>query len=248
MKAIKVFYQQFENHLPNNYEDVFKFCLSMPNVGLEPTTVFENTDKNSIYYRCPAWAHKAKRTFIIKSPIDVSITVDKENQALWVNDINQEQFDKWFFLEDGWCSKKKVTIQIFIPHFIFWTNHKNIWIEQKPYFETAVKNNFIAVGGWFNLSSWTRGLSFAFDVVDPLEKIVIKRGDPLYTVSFYSKNLNDNFKLIKEDIDFQTFNKIHQNISVKSVIEYLSSKLIFKEEKSKCPFAFLWKNTPQDKG
>ena len=68
-----------------------------------------------------------------------------------------------------------------------------------PYPLTAVKNNILCLNGWFNSSSWTRSLSFAMDVVDYTKPIVIKRGDPLYQVSFYSKNLDDSYKLVKKE-------------------------------------------------
>jgi len=251
MSMIQIYYHQNENNGRIDYESCLTSPISLDGIGFEPITSFESGDNKSIYYSCPAWSHKAKRTFIIRSPIDLNISVDVENQSIWVNNISQEKFNEWFFLtflNKGWCTKEKVTLQIGIPSFIFWTKHKNIWIEQKSHSLTSVNNNFSVVGGWFNLSSWTRPISFAFDIVDLSKPVVIKRGDPIYEICFYSTNLDDKIKLIKKDIPFETYIKLTKNVNLKEYISHISHKFIFKKQESKCPFSFLWNKTPQDKG
>jgi len=251
MSIIKIYYHQAENTQQTDYEYFSTSPISLDGVGFEPITTFETAYNKSIYYTCPAWSHKAKRTFIIRSPVDLNISIDVENQSIWVKGISQEQFDDWFFptfANDGWCLKEKVTLQISIPMFMFWTKHKNIWVEQRSHSLTSVNNNFSVINGWFNLSSWIRPISFAFDVVDPSKPIVIKRGDPIYEVSFYSNNLDNKIKLIKKDLPYKTYIQMRKNVKLKDFISRISHKFIFKKQESKCPFAFLWNKTPQDKG
>ena len=218
-------------------------CFSLDGVGFEPELLLNTVSKDSVYWECPAWKHKASRTFLIKSPVDMTFTIDVENQTLGSTNLNQQQFDEYCgpTFMTNWCSKEKVTIQLSTPRFLFWTNQKNIWVETRPHFNTVVKNNLTSFSAWFNLSSWTRQISFAFDVVDPSKPIVIKRGDPLFEVCFYSKNLDSGVLLKKSYPPKEVIDKVSKISHVKSYIRNLSKHLMFKEQKSKCPFEFLWK-------
>jgi len=217
--------------------------FSLDGVGFEPELMLNNVSKESVYWRCPAWKHKASRTFILRSPVDLTLTVDLENKTLNSPNVTQWQFDKYCnptFL-NNWCSEEKVTIQLTIPRFMFWTNHKNVWIESRPHFSTPIRNNLTAIPGWYNLSSWTRPLGAAFDVIDPSKPIIINRGDPLLEVCFYSKNLNDGIILKKSYPSKNVKDKMDKISLIKEYVRGVSNTLMFKEQKSKCPFDFMWK-------
>ena len=236
MSLIKINYHQ-------TIGDEIDTCVSLDGVGFEPESVFNTTSKDSVYWICPAWKHKANRTFLIKSPVDMTFTVDIQNQRLNSPNLTQVQFDEYCgptFMEN-WCTEEKVTIQLSIPRFVFWTNQKNIWVEIRPHFNTAVKNNLTSISAWFNLSSWVRPISFAFDVVDPSKPIVIKRGDPLFEICFYSKNLDSGVLLKKSYPPEKVLYRMGQLSQVKEFVRNLSGNFLFKEQKSKCPFHFMWK-------
>ena len=239
MSLIKINYYQFIGE----ELDSGVSCLSLDGVGFEPESVFSATPKDSAYWNCPAWRHKSNRTFLIKSPIDMTLIVDVKNQTLKAPYLDQKTFDKYCSstFVPNWCSEEKVTIQLNVPRFLFWTKQKNIWIETRPYFNTGIKNNLTSMPAWFNLSSWTRPISTAFDVVDPSKPIIIKRGDPLFEVCFYSKNLDSGVLLKKSYPPKEVIDKVSKISHVKSYIRNLSKHLMFKEQKSKCPFEFLWK-------
>lgn len=243
MKTVQIFYYQTDGYNPS-YAERISSPLSIEGVGFEPVSSFVESDKSSIYYNCPAWSHKAKRTFIIKSPVDLNIEINKKEKSIFVNNITQDKFDRWFknIFFDNWCQDKKITIQITIPLYFFWTNTPNVWIEIESYPYTTINNNFIAVPAWFNISTWTRPLNFAFDVVDHDKPVIIKRGDPLYQITFNTENLDNRIKLIKKDLTEEVYKKAIKTTNVKNYVENLSSKLMFQKQKSKCPFSFLWQN------
>ena len=218
-------------------------CFSLDGVGFEPELLLNTASKSSIYWECPAWKHKASRTFLIKSPVDMTFIVDVKNQRLSSPNLNQEQFDKYCAttFTGNWCTEEKVTIQLDIPRFLFWTKQKNVWVETRPHFNTVVKNNLTSISAWFNLSSWTRPVSCAFDVIDPSKPVVIKRGDPLFEVCFYSKNLDSGVLLKKSYPPKETVDMMYKLTDIKGHINNLSKRLMFKEQKSKCPFHFMWK-------
>jgi len=236
MSLIKINYHQL---IGPNINSPF----SLGGVGFEPELLLNTVSKDSVYFRCPAWKHKATRTFVLKSPVDITLTVHSETNELRSPNLEQWQFDQYCaatFLTD-WCTPEKTTIQLNVPKFIFWTTQKNVWIECRPYYKTVVKNNLTAVPGWFNLSAWTRPIGAAFDVIDPSKPIIIKRGDPLLEVCFYSKNLDYGILLKKEEPSPELMKKISQKSAIKEYIKQLSKKFMFKEQKAKCPFEFIWK-------
>jgi len=247
MSLIKINYHQI---FGSSHDENSPF--SIDGIGFEPESVLNSVSKDLIYYQCPAWKHKASRTFLIKCPVDINLSVDLEQKTLHSSNLNQWQFNEYChetFVEN-WCSPEKTTIQLSIPRFIFWTNQKNIWIESRPHFNTVINNNLIAVSGWFNLSSYVRPISVGFDVVDVSKPIIIKRGDPLLEVCFYSNDLNSAVSLNKEDLpkkileEMQKRGRLFSQISSHQLGRDIVKKQyesMFKKQKSKCPFEFMWK-------
>lgn len=236
MSNIKIYYHQYHS------DKISESPFSLDGVGFKPEMVLNNTPKTSVYYDCPAWKHKATRTFQIRSPIDLKLKVDREREKLQCVDWDLELFSELTqgTFVPGWCSDN-ITIQFGIPQFLFWTNHKNVWIEIKPHAESSIKNNISVIPAWFNMSNWTRPVGFAFNVVKPLRPVNIKRGDVIYEVCFYSKNLNDGVILEEKEFPKELEKKVLRMSMVKNLIPGLSQRLIFKNKESKCPFNFMWK-------
>jgi len=231
MARIKVYYHQFIGDLFDDNRSPF----DLDNVGLEPVSHIHDFNRDKIYYECPAWSHKTTRTFNILSPVDMDFQrIDGEGLASRF--LPQELLDNYIA-----PNSSVDTLQVHVPRFLFWTNYKNLWMECKPYPYTSVRNNLVAVGGWWNLSAWTRPISFAFDIVDPVKPVVINRGDPVLQVCFYSKNLNDSFELIKKQPPSKLIKETYKRTLVKNFLLRHTNKLIFQEQPSKCPFSFLFK-------
>jgi hypothetical protein len=220
-----------------------------------PETLISETNKEFPFFECPAWAHKAKRTFTIKSAIDIRFTFDfsKVNITgeVFINNPHLTE-DNYIALTEptfnnpNWFLKNpnRLTMQLTVPRYIFWTKDKDIWIEQRAHPEASARNNIVLVGGWFNISSWPRHLSFAYNVFDVKNPVNIKRGDPIFQVCFHSKNQDENFKLVKKAPPKDMKLKIKRNVSLKNLSPNLSSQFMFgqEEKESKCPFKFLWKD------
>jgi hypothetical protein len=222
--------------------------LNIPGVHYELESLYDFVDSSNSFVECPVWSHKAKRSFLVRSPIDVEFRFESSDDDFYLvyPDSNEISGDSMVFLSDSrnktWKGDGRPTVQLSFPTYVFWTKEKNIWIEVSPYPLTAVNNNYVSVGGWWNLSNWIRPTSFGMQIVDVNKPVKIKRGDVIYQVSFHSKNLNDSYKLINSDsIPENVMKKINQNVSLKHVIHNLSAKFLFTQQKeSKCPFAFLF--------
>tara|TARA_B100001094_G_scaffold22420_1_gene18951 strand:+ start:2851 stop:3423 length:573 start_codon:yes stop_codon:yes gene_type:complete len=89
----------------------------------------------------------------------------------------------------------KPSIQLKFPMVTFWTYDPDIWIYQYDHPMTSLNNNFVTIGAWWNLSKWVRNINTAVVPVDVNYPISIKKGDPLYRVSFYHKDMKGDIIL-----------------------------------------------------
>jgi hypothetical protein len=238
MSLVKIYYNQF--HANNMYGSPF----SLDGVGYDIESRYSLNDFSDTYSDCPVWKHKSTRTFVVRSPINISFIVDRKTETLECFDIEEELFKEYFYPttdSENWVNPKAITIQLSFPRFMFWTDSKNVWIEQRPYALTSLNNNLVCVNGWFNLSSWTRAISFAFDIVDHNKPVTIKKGDILYEVCFYPENLNDGILLKKEEVPKDIFDGNIRRTNLKNYNTSLTKYLPFKRQTKKCPFKFMWK-------
>ena len=199
-------------------------------------------DSDLIHTNCPVWSHKESRTFLVRSPIEYEFECvkDKLDYGLKWADKNKLPFNQVMHLDGGWDNTDTPILQVQHPTLAFWTEDKNIWIEIKPH-PLTVEKNFLAIGGWFNLSNWRRSTSFGMQVLNLNTPVRVKRGDILFEVCFYSDNLDDQYKLVQHDrIPDDEYRKMMNTANVKSYIANFTKGLFKKQEESKCPFAFLF--------
>jgi hypothetical protein len=209
--------------------------LCLPEVSYDLKSIGDTVDSNYIYTDCPVWSHKANRTYVMRSPIDFQFSVNEHS----INPINCPT-ENFIHLDDGWNNLNPV-MQLSMPVLVAWTKHKNIWvdIESSPY--TALKNNFTTIGGKWNISRWNRPISFAMQLVDKRKSVRVKRGDPIYYVTFRSSDMNEKFLLVREDhVPNEVFRRSAQNSGIKKLFPGMSSKFLFEKQDTKCPFKFLW--------
>jgi hypothetical protein len=187
------------------------------------------------YHECPVWKHRTNRTFIGTSPIDVKFVLDINSDKILSTRVDgfsplyQQNYD---------LQSEYAVIQLTFPSYYFWVddNISNLWFEMLDHPLTSLKNNFIIIGGWWNLAGYPRSISVAIKVVNKNKNVIIKKGDPLYRIRFYPDNLNNGVKLVKSDILPEKIK--NQYILNKSGDPKTMNRRLF----SKCPFKSLFKN------
>ena len=183
---------------------------------------------------CPVHNHKQSRTFVATSPIDFSLSIDRSNNKISCSRPELLEYD------DEHINSPKPVFQLVFPKFLFYTEDDNVWFEFNDHPMTALKNNFIAISGWFNLSNWSRASSTAITLVDEKRCVIIEKGDPLFRVSFYPPNLDDSI-VLKKETNTEVVNQwveAHSKITEQDWRPRLFSKT---KTESKCPFSFLFK-------
>ena len=184
--------------------------------------------------KCPVHNHKQSRTFVATSPIDFSLSIDRSNDKISCSRPELLEYD------DEHINSPKPVFQLVFPKFLFYTEDDNVWFEFNDHPMTALKNNFIAISGWFNLSNWSRASSTAITLVDEKRCVIIEKGDPLFRVSFYPPNLDDSI-VLKKETNTEVVNQwveAHSKITEQDWRPRLFSKT---KTESKCPFSFLFK-------
>ncbi len=194
----------------------------------EPYSLFrEKIDLNSKegVSRCPA-VHKAeKNLFIVKSPYSIHLRANKEiNNKIVIRpvypstEIKEEILSSIIKIEppDSWVSDNKPLIQIKMPYLFF--SDKNVWINQLETSSIRVNKNWSLIQGRFNIFSWQRPLSFAFQWLDINCDFKIKRGDPLFQVFFDTDENSNNFILKKVSLHDDLSKRIRECEGVTSLM------------------------------
>ena len=249
---IKIYYHQYDNDCAQRESDfMYESCLSLDGIGYEPESLLSLSDGEEMYHVCPIWRHREARTFAIRSPIDLKININKHRKQISIPTITDEQFSNYIAgssYDPDWCTENRITLQLAVPKFLFWTDARNVWIEQKCHAWSATKNNMLAVGGWFNMSRWERTINLAFDVVDHSKPVNIKRGDIIYEVAFHAPNKTSEFKLVKQTPPKSVVDNFIKKSNIKKFLPPKTLEYSLGNTPSKCPVDFLWNKSPQDKG
>jgi len=227
--SVLINYYQYEG--AENVTDILDSPLSIDGVGIEPERTLDKMPKTTPYLDCPAFTHKASREWIVYAPKDITLEIDNDNSQIICKQLNAQDLNRTVQVQNK--RAPITTLQCCMPMLICWTCCKNIWVEVKDYPLTSLNNNFTVVQGWFNLSSWTRPISFGLNIVDNTKPVIIKRGDPLYKINFIQEgNLNQDFRFEKAMPSEDLLIQMNKRVRVKGFINNLAKTLMFKQ----CPF------------
>jgi hypothetical protein len=205
------------------------------------TGEYFNSPAKYSYHECPVWVHKSSRTFTFESSFNIKLFLDQKNNNIDVeSDLdnvqnylhinNETKFDDVY--------SEHPVIQLSYPEYFLWTDSADIWVEFLDHPLTSYNNNMICLGGWWNISNYPRGTNSAFQIVNPKEPVIIKEGDPLFRIRFFSKNFDDGFTLIEKNELNQEYESFSDELSeeVKNNKNHLQEVLF----KKSCPFSFLF--------
>ena len=217
-----------------HYADVYK-------LGSKLVRTSDIIEKGYVYQQCPAFTHKNERTFVGYSPIELVFSIERTSNGplLSIKDNSMIQF---IDIDDRHINSPMPVFQLYIPKFLFWTHDDDVWIEQNDHPMTSLNNNIVGVPAWFNLSNWSRTLSVAFTIVNERKPVIIRKGDPLFRISFYSNNLDDDIILKQEEYSEEYKQSVETDLYARRDVKGYKHKLFDQTNKvGKCPFSFLFK-------
>jgi len=173
-------------YIRNQSEEAF---LAYNLLAIEPESVLKNWYGNvsTNFTRCPAFVNSLKNTYVVRSPIDVQVSINKLEH--WANVTIPERAPPSIlvprFKEDD-VENGRYFASLNIAPFVFYSE-KSIEMQLLPaFFEEPSQLRVIC--GKFNIGKWKRPLEYAFEMKNPIQTIVIKRGDPLFYLQFITEN------------------------------------------------------------
>ena len=69
--------------------------LNREGVAFDIIRYIDTIDSKNLFVDCPVWAHKAKRTFLVKSPIDIEFSFTNDENNFYVNNCLCIQKKGW---------------------------------------------------------------------------------------------------------------------------------------------------------
>lgn len=132
-------------------------------------------DSSMNFLACPSVVKEAKKTFVIKSPVDLTFQWDGDNVV--IKEYNQEFFDQVFDIRD-------INGGMFAFNFrMFFFSEESLVVKVIPaYLNTCEFSRSVTMfSGSVDISKWFRPYDTAF-IVNTKEPVHIKRGDPLYYI------------------------------------------------------------------
>jgi len=164
---------------------------------LEPVPLLKHIDYKEFFgpfvSKCPAIVDDLKNIFVIKSPIDISITVNSKGVIVSVEGQKRE-FSK-IFLGDH---QGKVGIHQLSMAYLFFAEKSLIATQLPAYYDTnSFVENTIMISASFDIGRWFRPAGKPALMFKPGERTIsIKEGDPLMYVKF---NTDEKVRLIEFD-------------------------------------------------
>ena len=140
--------------------------------------------------KCPAWKEYTENMWVVKQPFDLGMKVDTKEKRI-NTDLTQKAYDDYFHVGERWLEGEYPEIQ-FKLNYVFWTNEKDVWVEQIPH-PLLSRLGFELIPGTFPISEWHRPLVVGLKVLDTDINLMIKKDTPLYYFRLYSKKSDPDF-------------------------------------------------------
>lgn len=169
---------------------------------------------NGLISECPAHVSFVNKFFIVRAPFDLELEYDQETNYVFSKNLTQEQYNRFIFPrfnDKGDDNKLNITVN----WSILFVADEDCTVEIYPAFMHNCPFN-VSIGS-FNCYKWQRPIDFTFQIE---KNVSIKKGDPLYYVSFRTpKDKSVNFKRLEwndelqKSIDQCNINKLQKKLS-----------------------------------
>jgi hypothetical protein len=191
----------------------------------EPAFKFFTQNRNaSGYLRCPAFSTMLKNTFVIRSPYDLTIFLDRNRKSVKIQGYDQNFFQKNIQLHEISSPTDPMMVAL-PPRYIFITDSKRpVNIVSLPMILQPNKNGLIP--GTFDITRWIRPIEYSIEVYDDTVPIEIKRGEPLFMVKFITED-DSSVTLEKDIMSPELADIIDRCISVKNTVKGQNLKSLY---------------------
>lgn len=185
------------SHYITDVKDDYRLETGQDLLHFDLENLYDNLKDNhflSSYLKCPAAIYELKRTFIVKSPIECSLMLDKKTNTVKIKSASNFASQKTFFPINDFFESFSLNSNLIL------FSQKSVNVTQLPPYMHHVswKNQIFNSTGIFDISKWYRPLNATWIHNNNLLDLDIKRGDPLYYIRFET---NQKINLIRYDMN-----------------------------------------------
>lgn len=245
----KVYWNTFDKVLGVYGEKSDLSMIKMAYLEPEPVIPYiinnRECENNGHYTKCPAFLDYYKNTYVLYSPVDLTIEYNSQTKIINTKPQGQDFFDKFVVYRGHEIGENDPFLMSLNFYHIFVAD-KDCMIEQLPntFHNDCVSSKIKIISGTFDISKWHRPIVFAFEINDTSKPLVIKRGDPLCYIRFIPKD-GKKINLIEKEFSEKELTNINRCLHLKLAVPKMPLKILydmakkFVKPKKKCPFNFI---------
>jgi len=190
---------------------------------IEPVPVFKFYPETATadYRKCPAHQNHFKNTYVVCSPIDIEITINKEEN--WCDILSPKGLPPEIlnprFKEENESPYPIFSLRLSRLIFTPKDSPKDVYIAQlEPILEWDRDKNIRIVEGNFNISKWTRPIESSFEQRNKTVTVKFKRGQPMYYARFFTDDPEDVIVLNRVEVSEETLKDTKRCTDVKTFL------------------------------
>ena len=198
---------------------------------IEPVSVFKYYPEMATanYRKCPAHQNQFKNTFVVCSPIDIEVNINKEET--WCDIVDPKNIPKEVFNPRFGEEHESP-----YPLFTFRMNRllltapgaKDIYVEQlDPILEWDRDRNIRIIEGNFNISKWTRPLEASYEQRNKNMTVKFKRGQPMYYFRLSTNDPDDIIVLNRVEMTKEMYKDCERCLQVKEFAPNKKLKFLY---------------------
>lgn len=223
MKTATVYWTPYTQHSNCGWADIL---CEEPEPLLQHISKTGATAKSLQFLRCPAFLDSCKNTFIIKSPIDLVVTIDRANGVVSTDRYDQDFYNE--FIYNRGADEGLPYLITLPPRYLMFAD-ESIDVELLPLMviNSTSTENIDVIPGKYDAGKWVRPLDFTVAVRDDTKPIVLKVGDPLFLVRFARQD-GAKVELKRVVVDAKIRKAVDACVTVKNVRQKLSLEELYK--------------------
>lgn len=201
-------------------------------LAIEPVSVFKYyTETASANYRkCPAHQNQFKNTFVVCSPIDIEVNINKEQNwcdIVYPKHIAKEVFNPRFG-EEHESPYPMFTFRMNRIMLVPQNPKIDVYVEQlEPILEWERNTNIRVIEGNFNISKWTRPLEASYEQRYKNMTVKFKRGEPMYYFRLSTNDPDDVIVLNRIEMTQKLYEDSERCLQVKEFAPNKKLKFLY---------------------
>lgn len=155
----------------------------------------KDASKDCNFAICPGHIDYMKNVFLLRSPMDITLDIDTKTNTITNTNLEPSIVPYVLMARSVPTIDKHLTVSLRFAY-IFMTKEPVVLEEISPFFEHDFCHKFNIIPGEFRIDKWIRNIDIAFEIIDGVSRLEIKRGDPLCYVRLRTLD-NSIVKLVR---------------------------------------------------